>query len=174
MIRIGLLSDTHGYLDPSLKTFFAECNEIWHAGDIGNIGLLDELKTWKPVRAVYGNIDGGILRVECPAELLLDIEGLRIWMTHIAGRPGKYARGIDELILKNKPNLLICGHSHILQVKRDEKYGLLYMNPGAAGVHGFHKVRTAMRFAIKGGKPCDLDVVELGDRVPDNSLDTAL
>lgn len=164
MIKIGLLSDTHGYLDPALQKFFDHCDEIWHAGDVGDVELIHTLEKWKPLRVVFGNIDGREIRLESHSDLLLDIEGLKVWMTHIAGRPGNYAKGITDLLKIHKPGLLICGHSHLLLVKSDPRYKLLYMNPGAAGKHGFHKVRTALRFEIAEGKARNLELIELEPR----------
>lgn len=164
MKRIGLLSDTHGYLEPSLRRHFEVCDEIWHAGDIGNTEVLDELKSWKPVRAVYGNIDGHEIRSECPEELSFELEQVPVYITHIGGRPGSYARGVSQRLNELRPRLFICGHSHILLVKMDDKLQSLYMNPGAAGKHGFHQVRTAVRFYLDSGLIRGLEVIELGPR----------
>lgn len=162
--RIGLLSDTHGYHDDRIAHYLSECDEIWHAGDIGTPAVSDALAGLKPYRAVYGNIDGHELRRMHPIELHFEIEGFTVWMTHIAGRPGNYAKGIPELIRLRKPDLLICGHSHILKVQRDPVYGFLYLNPGAAGIHGFHKMRTLLRFTLDRKNIRDMEVVELGLR----------
>lgn len=164
MFHIGLLSDTHGYLDPQLESFFSGVDEIWHAGDIGDIEVCRILESWKPLVAVYGNIDGDPVRRTYPAHQRLVREGLDIWMTHIGGYPGSYAPGIRERIHKNPPGLFISGHSHILKVIPDKKNSLLHMNPGAAGTYGFHLVRTAIRFEISNGKPGALDIIELGKR----------
>lgn len=164
MVRIGLISDTHGYLDPLVFTYFKDVDEIWHAGDAGSLKLLDDLKAFKPLRAVYGNIDDATLRREWPRDMRFDIEGLRVVMTHIGGRPGNYAKPALPLILNNPCDLFICGHSHICLVKRDTQHGFLYMNPGAAGQHGFHHMRTLLRFTIDRGKLDSLEVVELGKR----------
>ena len=164
MVKIGLLSDTHGYLDPSLKRFLEPCDAILHAGDVGDVGIIDELRTWKPLHVVYGNIDSHSVRIESASDLCIVAEGLKIWMTHIGGRPGNYAKGIAEQLKIHRPGLFICGHSHILLVKNDPKYNLLYMNPGAAGKHGFHKVRTALRFDVQDAKPQNLELIELEPR----------
>lgn len=164
MKRIGLISDTHGYHDERIAHHLSACDEIWHAGDIGTPQVSDQLSAMKPLRAVYGNIDGAELRRMHPVELHFEIEGLTIWMTHIAGRPGAWAKGIPQLIALRKPDVLICGHSHILKVQRDPRFNLLYINPGAAGIHGFHKMRTLLRFTIDAGQITDMEAVELGLR----------
>jgi hypothetical protein len=164
MKRIGLLSDTHSYLDPAVFKHFQECDEIWHAGDIGEIEVLDELNKFKPTRAVYGNIDAAIIRKECPLHQRFMCEGVDVWITHIGGYPKRYSPPIKEAIKKNPPKLFISGHSHILKVMYDKDLGLLHMNPGAAGKHGFHKVKTLLRFTIDGKEIKDLEVIELGKR----------
>lgn len=164
MRRIGLLSDTHGWLDPRLKVHFSACDEIWHAGDIGSIDLSDELQRWKPLRAVHGNIDDARLRAEFPADQRFSVEGVRVWMTHIGGRPPRYDPGVREELKRDPPTLFICGHSHLCMVKFDPALKMLYMNPGATGKQGWHKVRTALRFTIEGNAFKDLEVIELGPR----------
>ena len=164
MKRIGLLSDTHSYLDPAVFKHFQECDEIWHAGDIGEIEVLDELNKFKPTRAVYGNIDAAIIRKECPLHQRFMCEGVDVWITHIGGYPKRYSPPIKEAIKKNPPKLFISGHSHILKVMYDKDLGLLHMNPGAAGKHGFHQVKTLLRFTIDGKDIKDLEVIELGKR----------
>ena len=164
MKRIGLLSDTHGWLDPRLQEHFAACDEIWHAGDIGDKAVTDALQRWKPLRAVHGNIDGGTLRQEFPADLRFTLEGVRVWITHIGGRPPRYDAAVREELKRDPPTLFICGHSHICMVKFDAALRMLYMNPGATGRQGWHKVRAALRFTVEGGQLKDLDVVELGLR----------
>jgi putative phosphoesterase len=164
MKRIGLLSDTHGYLDEGIKKHLTSCDEIWHAGDIGSIAVSDTLSSWKPYRAVYGNIDGGELSVMHPENQIFELEGVKVLMTHIGGYPGRYYTRVRDLIVQEKPKLYICGHSHILKVIFDKKHQVLHMNPGAAGVHGFHKVRTMLRFTLSAGEIKDLEVVELGAR----------
>ncbi|MCB9193740.1 MAG: metallophosphoesterase family protein [Flavobacteriales bacterium] len=164
MVRIGLLSDTHGWLDPRLKEHFAQCDAIWHAGDIGSLEVTDTLEQWKPLRAVHGNIDEAAIRREFPRDQRFRTEGADVWITHIGGRPPRYDRGVREELARNAPDLFICGHSHICLVKWDEKLQMLHMNPGAAGRHGFHQVRTALRFTIDGRTFKDLEVIELGPR----------
>jgi putative phosphoesterase len=164
MIRIGLISDTHSYLDPQVPAIFAEVDEIWHAGDIGSLEVTDQLAAFKPLRAVYGNIDGATIRAEYPEHLRFELEGLDVWITHIGGYPGRYDRRIREEIRENPPDLFICGHSHILKVLPDRKLNLLHINPGAAGQHGFHRVKTVIRFSIDQGEIKDVEVVELGKR----------
>jgi putative phosphoesterase len=162
--RIGLLSDTHSWLDPRLLDHFSACDEIWHAGDLGNLAISDELSRFKPLRAVYGNIDDQKVRIVHPEHLLFTVEGLKVYITHIGGYPGAYFNEARRYIEENKPGLFICGHSHICKVMRDQKYGLIHINPGAAGKHGFHKIRTAVRFMVEAGKIKDLEVIELGLR----------
>jgi len=164
MKRIGLLSDTHSYLDPAIFKHFKECDEIWHAGDIGEIKVLDELNKFKPTRAVYGNIDAAIIRKECPLHQRFMCEGVDVWITHIGGYPKRYSPPIKEAIKKNPPKLFISGHSHILKVMYDKELSLLHMNPGAAGKYGFHQVKTLLRFTIDGKDIKDLEVIELGKR----------
>lgn len=164
MKRIGLLSDTHGYLDQGIAKHFADCDEVWHAGDIGTIEVSDRLSEWKTFRAVYGNIDGGKLRLIHPENQLFELEGVKVLITHIGGYPGRYNSRVREIIQKEKPKLYICGHSHILKVMHDKKNDLLHMNPGAAGFSGFHQVKTLLRFKIDAGEIKDLEVIELGKR----------
>ncbi|MCH4895740.1 metallophosphoesterase [Marinilabiliaceae bacterium JC040] len=164
MRRIGLLSDTHGSIDEHLYTFFKECDEIWHAGDIGGIEIADKLKEFKPLRAVYGNIDGQDIRLEYPQHQRFKCEEVDVWITHIGGYPGRYDRYVYPEIYNNPPKIFISGHSHILKVMNDEKLNLLHINPGAAGRHGFHKKRTAVRFSIDRDRIFDLEVIELGSR----------
>jgi putative phosphoesterase len=164
MTRIGLLSDTHGYLDPEIFRHFKDCNEVWHAGDFGDTEVSDHLKSKFLLRGVYGNIDGQKIRITHPEELNFTCEGLKIYITHIGGYPGNYSPTVNKKIELNKPGLFICGHSHILKVMPDKKFNLLHMNPGAAGKHGFHKFRTILRFAIDAGKIKDVEAIELGLR----------
>lgn len=164
MKRIGLLSDTHSYLDPKVFKYFRECDEIWHAGDIGQVEVLDKLSNFKPTRAVYGNIDTAIIRKACPLHQRFMCEEVDVWITHIGGYPKRYSPSIKEVIKKNPPKLFISGHSHILKVLYDHDLGLLHMNPGAAGKHGFHHVKTLLRFTIDGKDIKDLEVIELGKR----------
>jgi len=164
MIRIGLLSDSHGYLDNDLLSALSEVDEIWHAGDIGNPSISDNFSSLKKYRAVYGNIDGHELRLMHPKDLRFELEGIKVFMTHIGGYPGRYNQRIREILVQEKPDLYICGHSHILKVMPDKNLGLLHINPGACGHHGFHIMRTLVRFTIDDGKIKDLEVVELGRR----------
>ena len=160
MKRILLLSDTHGYMDESILKYVRQADEIWHAGDIGTVAVTDALKVEKPLRAVYGNIDGAELRKEFPLHQRFVCEGVEVWITHIGGYPGRYAPDVKNQIKTNPPKLFICGHSHILKVMPDKKLGLLHMNPGAVGKHGFHKVRTMLRFVLEKGEIHSLEVVE--------------
>ena len=165
MVLIGLLSDTHGHLDPSILPVLQECDQIWHAGDVGNVKLLDQLKRLnKPLKVVYGNIDGHDIRIEVPENLIWTVEGMKILMTHIGGYPGHYPARIKKLLLDEKPDIFICGHSHILKVIYDKQLTLLHINPGAAGKEGFQKVRTMIRFVIDQGRVKDLAIVEIGTR----------
>jgi putative phosphoesterase len=164
MKRICLLSDTHGFLDEGIRKHVASCDEVWHAGDIGDAGIADDLQSIRPLRAVYGNIDGAELRRMFSGNLFFEIEGIKVWMTHIGGYPGKYPARIANEIRNKQPDLFICGHSHILKVISDKENSLLHMNPGAAGQHGFHFMRTLLLFSISKGKITDLSAVELGKR----------
>lgn len=164
MIKIGLISDTHGFLDEAVFRHFEACDEIWHAGDIGSSELLNQLEAFKPTRVVFGNIDDANIRTRTSENLRWNCEGLNIWMTHIGGRPGNYANPIRAELKANPPGLFICGHSHICLVQADKVHSMLYMNPGAAGRHGFHHVRTLLRFNIDNAKIHNLEVVELGKR----------
>jgi len=168
-LTVGLISDTHGFLDETLLERLRDCDELWHAGDLGPgqngpCGLLESLQNFKPLRAVYGNIDGAEIRSELPADLVWDCEGVRVYMTHVGGYPGNYDRRAKAELLRRKPELFICGHSHILRVMRDPDLHLLHMNPGACGHNGWHKMRTALRFKISQGKIADVVAIELGPR----------
>ena len=163
-MRIGLLSDTHGFLDPALFEHFAACDQIWHAGDIGKLEVAKELARFKPLRAVYGNIDDQWITGLYPRDLRFTCDGMQVFMTHIGGYPGRYHKRIKEMMKLDPPDLYICGHSHILKVIYDKVYGVLHMNPGACGHQGLHKVRTVLRFTITGGKVHDAEVIELGMR----------
>ncbi len=165
MPRIGLLSDTHSHLDDRILHHLEDCDEIWHAGDIGNEEVAKTLEDLKPLRAVWGNIDGGNLRIWYRENELFVIDGLKIWLTHMGGYPGRYNPKIRSMIYEKKPDLFICGHSHIVKIMRDKKTpNLLHINPGAAGKTGIHKVRTMVKFDITDGKIKDLKVIELGKR----------
>lgn len=164
MTRIGLLSDTHSFFDPRFKELFANVDEIWHAGDLGDIKVLDEIKAFKPVRAVYGNIDGMDIRQEVPLTQEFMCEDVKVYMIHIGGYPGKYERQVKHELELKRPKIFISGHSHILKVMYDKQLDLLHLNPGACGISGFHAVRTALRFVIEGNDIKDMEVVELGPR----------
>ncbi|MEO6188583.1 MAG: metallophosphoesterase family protein [Ginsengibacter sp.] len=172
MTRIGLLSDTHNFLDETLLAYFANCDEIWHAGDFGNIEIANDLlkiendQTGKPVvfRGVYGNIDGNDIRSIYPEQIFFHCEEVKVLIRHIGGYPPKYNPETKNELLKNHPQLFVSGHSHILKIMYDEKLSCLYMNPGAAGKHGWHKVRTAIRFVISGNEIKDCEVIELSRR----------
>ena len=164
MKRIGLLSDTHGHFDERYVKYLSSCDEIWHAGDIGNITVIDRLRDIAPVKVVYGNIDNHIARAEFPEHQKFTMEGVTVWMTHIGGRPYAYDYRIREKLTRNPPQLFVCGHTHICKVQMDKRLNMLYMNPGAAGVYGIHKVRTLLRFTLHKGTIKDLEVVELGKR----------
>jgi len=163
MIKIGLLSDTHAYWDEKYNLYFSDCDEIWHAGDIGSLEILEKLSQIKPVRAVYGNVDGQEIRKMVPKHLRFTIEDAPVWITHIGGYPGKYDKEIIPEIFAHPPKLLITGHSHILKVKYDKTLDLLHINPGAAGKYGFHKQRTLVRFDIDQGSFKNLEVIELAE-----------
>lgn len=159
-MRIGLLSDTHGWLDPKLLEFFEGCDEVWHCGDIGSMDVAEELERHFIVRAVYGNIDGRMMRRVYPETDVFTCEGVKVLMTHIGGYPGHYDMRIKSRLLQERPKLFVCGHSHIAKVMYDRKLACLHINPGAAGRYGFHKVRTAVRFVIEAGEIKDLELVE--------------
>ena len=161
MTRIGLLSDTHSYIDDNILSHFNNCDEIWHAGDFGNMEVADRLSALKPLRGVYGNIDGGDVRKTFPEHLRFKCEEVDIWMTHIGGYPGRYNPAIRNEIYTKPPKLFICGHSHILKVMFDDKIKCLHINPGAAGKQGWHKVRTLIKFCISDEKIHTLEAVEL-------------
>jgi len=164
MTKILLLSDTHSHMDESILKYAKQADEIWHAGDIGSLKVTDALKKIAPLRGVYGNIDDHIVQREFPEHNRFYCEGVDVWITHIGGYPNKYNIRVRDQIKNNPPKLFICGHSHILKVMNDKKLGLLHMNPGACGKHGFHAVRTMLRFKIDSDKILDLEVIELGKR----------
>jgi len=164
MPRIGLLADTHGELDPRVFKFFADVDEIWHAGDFGAIEVSQQLSDFKPLRGVYGNIDGPEIRDLHPCDLRFDCAGLDVWITHIGGYPGHYDRRVRERLRQHPPGLFIAGHSHILRVERDKKLGLLHLNPGAVGNQGFHTLKTMLLLEISAGRVSRLQAVELGPR----------
>ncbi|UJH66718.1 metallophosphoesterase family protein [Allomuricauda sp. SCSIO 65647] len=164
MTKILLLSDTHGHIDEAILKYAKQADEIWHAGDIGDLSVTDKLKQLKPVRGVFGNIDNHVIQKEFPEHNRFFCEKVAVWITHIGGYPGNYNMRVREDIRKNPPRLFISGHSHILKVMNDKKLGLLHMNPGACGRQGFHKIRTMLRFVIDGESITDLEVIELGKR----------
>lgn len=164
MKKIGLLSDTHSYLDDAVFKYFEHCDEIWHAGDFGSMEVIEKLEAFKPLRGVYGNIDDKTIQMHCPEHLRFDCEEVDVWMTHIGGYPGRYSALVKPEIMVNPPKLFICGHSHILKVQYDPKLQLLHLNPGAAGRQGWHKVRTLMRFDINIDKIENLEIIELNQR----------
>lgn len=164
MVKIGLISDTHSYLDTAVFKYFDTCDEIWHAGDFGNLAITDELKAFKPLRGVYGNIDGADIRTVYPENLRFNCEEVNVWMTHIGGYPNKYAPKVKTEIYLNPPKLFICGHSHIVKVMFDKKINCLHMNPGAAGKYGWHTKRTLLRFNINGDRIENLKLIELNER----------
>ena len=164
MKRIGIISDTHNFLDEKVLEHFKKVDYIFHAGDIGTSALTDTLKKNKTLIAVYGNIDGHELRQEFPENQLVEIEGCKIFMTHIAGAAEYYNTRVQRILKQEKPHILICGHSHIVKVMHDKKYRILHINSGAAGIHGFHKVRTIIRFEIENGRPQKMELIELGPR----------
>ncbi len=162
MTKIGLLSDTHGYIDDKLLEFFKDVDEIWHAGDSGDYeAVIKRLEEIKPVRAVFGNIDGQDIRVHYPEHNRFRIEEADIWITHIGGYPGRYDRKVKPEIFRNPPRLFISGHSHILKVMYDDKIDCLHINPGAYGKSGMHKVRTAVRFAVRGREFLNMEILEV-------------
>ncbi|AVI51334.1 YfcE family phosphodiesterase [Pukyongia salina] len=160
MKKILLLSDTHGYIDETILKHVKQADEVWHAGDIGDSSVTDAIAKLKPLKAVYGNIDNAAIRAEFPLHNRFVCEQVDVWITHIGGYPGRYSPSIREAIRTNPPRLFITGHSHILKVMNDKKLGLLHMNPGAIGKHGFHKVRTMLRFTISGSEIGNLEVIE--------------
>ena len=164
MKKILLLSDTHGHIDDTILKYVDQADEVWHAGDIGDLIVTDTLKKHKPLRAVFGNIDGDKARMELPLNNRFMCEDVDVWITHIGGYPGKYSPAVKSEIALNPPKLFITGHSHILKVMFDKKLNLLHMNPGACGISGFHQVRTMLRFVIVGDKIKDLEVIEIGKR----------
>ena len=164
-MKIGLISDTHGFLDPKVFDHFRNCDEIWHGGDFGDMEVARALEDFKPLRGVYGNIDDKDLQSQFPEDLWFKCDGLTIWMTHIGGAPPRYNPRIRKLLTTQVPDIFICGHSHILRVARDPAYGgMLYINPGAAGNQGFHYMKTLVRFELEEKEVKNLEVIELGRR----------
>lgn len=164
-MKIGLLSDTHSFLDPKVFDHFKDCDEIWHAGDIGESQVVDALADFKPLRAVWGNIDDVAMRSRFEEDLWFSVEGVTFWMTHIAGAPPRYNPRINKVLKQRVPDVLICGHSHILRIgKDDQRNNMLYINPGAAGNHGFHRMKTLVRFTVSNAKVSGMEVIEIGKR----------
>jgi uncharacterized protein len=164
-MKIGLISDTHGYLDEKVFRHFEACDEIWHAGDIGDVLVANQLSSFKPFKAVFGNIDDKSVQLKFPEDLRFNCEGLNVWMTHIGGAPPNYNPRVKKLLKENTPDVFICGHSHILRVAKDPKLnGMLYLNPGAAGNQGFHHMKTLLRFEIAKKEVKNMEVIELGKR----------
>lgn len=164
-MKVGLLSDTHSHLDTKVFEYFKNCDEIWHGGDIGDAAVINDLEKFKSVRAVFGNIDDQELQVRFPEDLWFNCEGLTIWMTHIGGAPPNYNPRIKKVLKERIPDIFICGHSHILKIKKDPNYkNMLYLNPGAAGNHGFHHIKTLVRFEVIGKEIKNMEVIELGKR----------
>ena len=164
MRRILLISDTHSFLDEKLFKHIDEADEVWHAGDIGNVEITDKLKKLKPLKAVYGNIDGAELRKEFKKNLIFNCENVKVYITHICGQPTNYLKEVKDLIELEKPKIFICGHSHILKVMYQNKLDVLHLNPGACGNHGFHQIKTALRFVIDDTEIKDLAIIEFGNR----------
>jgi len=164
MKKILLLSDTHSFIDDQILKFVKQADEVWHAGDIGDLKVTDTLKKYKVLRAVYGNIDDKDARAEFPLDNKFVVEGISVWITHIGGYPNAYKPRIREKLKSNSPKIFISGHSHILKVQYDEKFKLLHLNPGAAGKHGFHKIRTMLRFELNNGEINNMEVIELAHR----------
>lgn len=164
-MKIGLLSDTHSHLDPRVFDYFRLCDEVWHAGDIGDAIVADQLESFKPLRGVFGNIDDKEIQSRFPEDLHFMCEGLSVWMTHIGGSPPNYNPRVKKLLKNQVPDIFICGHSHILRIKRDPGFNnMLYLNPGAAGNHGFHQIKTIVRFDINDKVISSMEVIELGKR----------
>jgi len=164
LVRILLLSDTHSYIDDQILKFVKQVDEVWHAGDIGELKVSDAISAIKPLRAVYGNIDNAQIRTEFPLDNEFTVESVSVYMTHIGGYPSKYNQRTREKLQLNPPAIFISGHSHILKVMPDKKLNLLHMNPGAAGKYGFHSIRTMLRFTIDKKEIKELEVIELGKR----------
>lgn len=164
MTKILLLSDTHGHMDNAILKYAEQADEIWHAGDIGNLKVTDTLSKIKPLKGVYGNIDDHVIQKEFPLNNRFQCEKADVWITHIGGYPPKYNSRVRDELKQNPPKIFICGHSHILKVMWDKKLGVLHLNPGACGKYGFHQVRTMLRFTIDGEDIKDMEVIELGKR----------
>lgn len=171
MRKIGLLSDTHSYLDPKVFEYFKDVDEIWHAGDVGDMKVIEQLEAFKPVKGVYGNIDGHEVRGAWPKVQRFKCEGLEVLMTHIGGKPYKYSQDAYGELIRKSPDVFVCGHSHILLVQYDKKINAMWMNPGACGYKGFHKVKTILRFEVHGKEMKNMEAIELGPRVKGGESD---
>ena len=170
MVKIGLISDSHGYIGKDAWKYLEECDEVWHAGDVGDLVTLQALENLSASRVVYGNIDGSEIRLSCPRDLLFEVEGVKVFMTHIGGYPGRYNKRVYEILRNQNPDLFICGHSHILKIIRDKNLDLIHMNPGAIGFKGFHKFRTLITFNLDQGSISEVKAIDLGPRgrlIPD-------
>ncbi len=164
-MRVGLISDTHGFLDTKVFDYFEKCDEVWHAGDVGSVDIIEALRAFKPLKGVYGNIDDLQVQSLFPEDQKFNCEGFSIWMTHIGGAPPRYNPRVKKELALSVPDIFICGHSHILRIKRDPTFSnMLYLNPGAAGNHGFHTMRTIVRFTLEQKAIRDLEVIDLGKR----------
>jgi putative phosphoesterase len=164
-MKIGLISDTHGFLDPKIFGHFQECDEVWHAGDMGDLKVAEQLQNFKTLRAVYGNIDDKDVQIRFPEDLFFNCEDLSVWITHIGGVPPRYNSRIKKMLKAHVPDIFICGHSHILRIAKDPDHGgMLYLNPGAAGNQGFHHTKTLVRFEISRKEIKNMEVIELGRR----------
>ena len=164
MTRIGLISDTHSYLDPKVAEYFTDCDEIWHAGDIGAMEIIAQLEKLKPFRAVFGNIDDKSIQAKFLEDLWMEVEGFHILITHIAGSPPNYNPRVKKILKEKTPDILICGHSHILKIMRDKERNMFFINPGAAGQQGFHLLKTLVRFELHQKESKKMEVIELGKR----------
>lgn len=165
MPKILLLSDNHSHIETKLNPYFEKSDEIWNAGDVGSIEVVEWMESFgKPIRAVYGNIDYGELRTRFPEDNIFQIEDIKVWMTHIGGYPGRYSSRVRNMFTEVKPLLFICGHTHVVKLEQDHKYGHWVFNPGAAGNHGFHQVKTAISFDIRGNNITNVEVINLGQR----------
>lgn len=164
-MKIGLLSDTHGFLDFKIFEHFRDCDEVWHGGDFGDIGVVEKLESFRPLRAVYGNIDDKDIQIRFPEDLFFKCEDLSVWITHIGGSPPRYNARVKKMLNTRVPDIFVCGHSHILRIAKDPAYGgMLYINPGASGNQGFHHMKTIVRFEISGTEVRNMEVIELGKR----------
>jgi len=165
MTKIGLLSDTHGFLDPKVFEYFKDVDEIWHAGDVGSMEVIEQLEAFKPTRGVFGNIDGNKVRSAWPEHNSFTCEGMKILISHIGGKPYRYRKISYPTIQKERPNVFVCGHSHILLVQFDKTINAMWLNPGACGYKGFHQVKTLLRFDVDNNQLKNMEIIEIGQRV---------